>query len=86
MSHKWRDLEKVVGSDPGSEQGLMSIPEGGVCDHGSFVLSNSLGEGLGAILLKEIAQSEGRTMHWGSGGVHTEQKHGTLGEGGPWTK
>lgn len=54
-----RDLLQVVGSNPGGQERLVGISEGGVHQQQTFVGAHGLGESLGTVTQEHVAET-----HW----------------------
>ena len=53
------DGEDIAGSHSGGEEGLVSISPGGIGEEEALVVADGLGEGLGALLLEDLAEAAG---------------------------
>lgn len=59
-----RDLLQVVGSDPGRQERLVGVSEGGVHQQQPWVGAHGLGEALRAVAQEHIAETH-RRLAWG---------------------
>lgn len=72
VAHKRRDLLQVVGSNPGGQQRLVGVSEGGVHQQQARVGAHGLGKALRAVTQEHVAESH-RRLAWGRS--YSEERH-----------
>ncbi len=57
VADEWRDLLQVVGTNPGCQERLVGVPEGGVHQQQTLVGTDSLGESFRTVTQQHVPET-----------------------------